>query len=100
VANHAHDLGVHELLRNGRGLGRVRLVVLGNHTELHFLPADLEIRGIGVFYRELHAIPDVDADMRLGAGERRSRADLDAAIVASAGRQQGRDGEGDGEAGE
>ena len=49
--------------------------VFGDELELHFSAADFDARGIGVVDRELHAVADVVADVRLGTGQRRRAAD-------------------------
>ena len=72
----AATLASDELLRNGRGLGRIRFVVFRDEFELDLLAADADALRIRVLDRELHAVLDVDADVRLRARQRRGDADL------------------------
>ena len=52
-------------------------VVLGHHLELHLLATQRHALGVVVFEGEAHAVLDVLAQVRLGAGERRHSAELD-----------------------
>ena len=66
-----------ELRCPGGGGLRVGLVVLGLHFKLHLLAAEGDALGVVFLDGQAHAVFDVLAQMRLGAGERRGGAELD-----------------------
>ena len=85
VADHAGDLGVAQLLGDGRALLRVGGVVFGRDLELDLLAADHDVLGVQVLDGHAHAVLVVLAVVGLGTGHRGDVADLDDLHVLRAG---------------
>ena len=77
MADDARDLGIDELLGDGRAHLRVGLVVFAHHFELDRLAADLDLPFGGFVDREMDAVFVVLAEVRDAAGQRARVADLD-----------------------
>ena len=77
MPNHADDFCVDKLLRDRGADFRVRLIILGEQQELHFLAVDLDLRRVRFFDREARAVLVVFPEVRDAAGERCDVADVD-----------------------
>jgi hypothetical protein len=77
VTDNAGDLGIDELLRDGRAHLRVSLVVFAHHLELDRLAADLDLLRGGFVDGEVDAVLVVLAEVGDAARQRAGVADLD-----------------------
>ena len=95
VTDDALHAGIDQPLGHVGGCFRVGRVIFGHHFELHLLAAEGHALGVVVLDGEAHAVLDVLAQVRLGAGERRGRAELDDFLGVHGGCTKTEHGEGD-----
>ena len=77
MADHAGDLGIDQLLRHGRALLGIRLVVFRDQLELDLLAVDDHVLGVGVIDRHAGTVLIILAQVRLRARGWPDVADLD-----------------------
>ena len=77
VADHAGDLGIDQLLRHGRALLGIRLVVFRDQLEFDLLAVDDDVLGVGVIDRHAGTVLVILAQVRLRARGWPHVADLD-----------------------
>jgi hypothetical protein len=89
MADHAGDLGVDQLLRDGGPDLRIGLVVLTDEYELHSLAVDLHALGIRFLDCEARAVLVVLAEVGDASGERPHVADAHVGSAAAAAAARG-----------